>query len=113
MFKKPTFVRDNEKKPYSGQNYRHFATQRRESLYAGKFFWCLVEGGQKYGGMQKFRLRMTRKVSGNVSANVTKKIAGVSKQVSHSASGAAYMPRKERRRLFNRQKRLNSRRKKF
>jgi len=73
----------------------------------------LVKGGQKYGGMQKFRLRMVRKVPGNVSASVIKKVASVPKQVARSVSGAGYMPRKERRRLFNRQKRLNSRRKKF
>lgn len=72
-----------------------------------------MEGGQKYGGMQKFRLRMVRKVPGSVSVDVTKKIVGVSKQVARSVSGVPYMPRKERRRLFNRQKRLNSRRKKF
>jgi len=52
------------KKAFSGLNYRHFATQRKESLYRRGFFWQLVPGGRKYGALQKYRYKKRRKSLG-------------------------------------------------
>jgi len=54
---------DVRKKAFSGLNYRHFATQRREALYRRGFFWQLSQNGRKYGALQKYIYKKRRKIS--------------------------------------------------